>query len=722
MIDRIRTTLNKRGPGGILGLGKQFRIADKNDNRSLERDEFVYGMRDFGVGLTEAEAESLFEYFDKDKSGSINYDEFIFSIRGKMNNFRRALVNQAFDKIDADGSGNLTIDDLRGKYNARNHPDVKAGKKTEDQVLHDFLKTFESMYDYHRIDDDQVTRDEFIEYYNFISASCDNDQYFELLMNNTWRINDGADKNWNKKGWGGDYSGSKQAANQNSKQTERALDFGGSPAKSTGFDNQSRSAINDGPSSNIQNVINRVRAKLNSRGAKGYIGMQRQFKIMDDDNDKAINFNEFAKAMRDFGCGLNENETKLLFREFDRDNSNHLSIDEFIRGVRGEMNQFRKNLVTKCFKLLDKSGDGILKINDIKGHYNARNHPDVKSGKKTEDEILGEFLETFEAHHNIRSGYKDQKVTLEEFNEYYNNISANIDNDQYFENLIVNAYKLYQYDQKYMEYAPANYQAKKFATTGGRSGVYTNAPFGVTQGSTDYGTTSRPQTAQSYSQPTRQNNQPLSDENLLNAFRNRILARGVRGMTGLSKNFRIVDDNNSHTLEVSEFHKCCRDFRVDITDDEVKRLFKLFDLDGSGTIDYDEFLRAVRGPMNQNRVKLVKLAFQKLDKDGSGNLTIDDVRAYYNAKNHPDVRTGKKSEEEVLGDFLDTFEQHHAIATGDFKLRDKNVSWEEFLEYYNNVSASVDDDRYFELMIKNAWNLDNVSYQKAWRGDYRSGI
>ena len=66
-----------------------------------------------------------------------------------MNNFRRALVNQAFDKIDADGSGNLTIDDLRGKYNARNHPDVKAGKKTEDQVLHDFLKTFESMYDYH---------------------------------------------------------------------------------------------------------------------------------------------------------------------------------------------------------------------------------------------------------------------------------------------------------------------------------------------------------------------------------------------------------------------------------------------------------------------------------------------------------------------------------------------------------------------------------------------
>jgi hypothetical protein len=32
--------------------------------------------------------------------------------------------------------------------------------------------------------------------------------------------------------------------------------------------------------------------------------------------------------------------------------------------------------------------------------YDASRHPDVKTGKKTEDEILIEFLETFEMHHN----------------------------------------------------------------------------------------------------------------------------------------------------------------------------------------------------------------------------------------------------------------------------------------------------------------------------------
>jgi hypothetical protein len=62
----------------------------------------------------------------------------------------------------------------------------------------------------------------------------------------------------------------------------------------------------------------------------------------------------------------------------------------------------------------------------------------VKSGRKTEDDILGEFLETFEMHHNLKGGIRDQNVTREEFLEYYNNVSANIDNDQYFELMIVN--------------------------------------------------------------------------------------------------------------------------------------------------------------------------------------------------------------------------------------------------------------------------------------------
>ena len=50
------------------------------------------------------------------------------------------------------------------------------------------------------------------------------------------------------------------------------------------------------------------------------------------------------------------------------------------------------------------NGDGVLDINDIKQRYNAQMHPEVKSGKRTEDEVLTEFMETFEQHHNTIHG------------------------------------------------------------------------------------------------------------------------------------------------------------------------------------------------------------------------------------------------------------------------------------------------------------------------------
>ena len=65
------------------------------------------------------------------------------------------------------------------------------------------------------------------------------------------------------------------------------------------------------------------------------------------------------------------------------------------------MNAFRRALAEKAFRIMDKDKSGTLNIDDIKGVYNGKMHPDVKSGKKTEDEILGEFLDTFELHYSL---------------------------------------------------------------------------------------------------------------------------------------------------------------------------------------------------------------------------------------------------------------------------------------------------------------------------------
>lgn len=59
-----------------------------------------------------------------------------------------------------------------------------------------------------------------------------------------------------------------------------------------------------------------------------------------------------------------------------------------------------------------------------------------------------------------------------------------------------------------------------------------------------------------------------------------------------------MDDNNNKTLEPEEFAKAIKDFRIEIPENDIARVFNAFDRDGSGNVDYDELLRIVRGPMN----------------------------------------------------------------------------------------------------------------------------
>jgi Ca2+-binding EF-hand superfamily protein len=69
----------------------------------------------------------------------------------------------------------------------------------------------------------------------------------------------------------------------------------------------------------------------------------------------------------------------------------------------------------------------------------------------------------------------------------------------------------------------------------------------------------------------------------------------------MQRQFKIIDDNQSGNIDIYEFKKAIKDFRVDLTDNEIQLVFKAFDRDGSGAIDYDEFVRGVRGPLNAFR-------------------------------------------------------------------------------------------------------------------------
>lgn len=132
-----------------------------------------------------------------------------------------------------------------------------------------------------------------------------------------------------------------------------------------------------------------------------------------------------------------------------------------------------------------------------------------------------------------------------------------------------------------------------------------------------------------------------------------------------------MDDDGSRSLNNDEFSKALRDYRISTDPTEHKAIFNLFDPDRNGQISYDEFLKAIVGDMNPRRQALVLRAFKVIDKDNSGILDISDIKKTYNAKKHPDVLSGKCTEDDVLYEFLDTFESHYATKHGEQKTRDR---------------------------------------------------
>lgn len=179
-----------------------------------------------------------------------------------------------------------------------------------------------------------------------------------------------------------------------------------------------------------------------------------------------------------------------------------------------------------------------------------------------------------------------------------------------------------------------------------------------------------------------------------------LVGRGSHGIVGLGRKFRSMDDSGDKKLSFEEFHKALVEMKLNLAVSDIHRLFRSFDTDCNGYLSFDELLVGIRGQLNAKRLEMVKLAFKVLDKTGDGQITMADIEGRYDASRHPDVVSGIKGDKEVLLEFMSTFE-----AQGGGQAGDGVVTFDEFCKYYGSVSASVDDDEYFELMIRNVWHI-----------------
>ncbi|XP_067678424.1 calcyphosin-like protein [Haliotis asinina] len=189
-----------------------------------------------------------------------------------------------------------------------------------------------------------------------------------------------------------------------------------------------------------------------------------------------------------------------------------------------------------------------------------------------------------------------------------------------------------------------------------------------------------------------------SSKSPIERFRYRLfLHSGAKGIKSIGRMFKILDDDGNRRLSKEEFMKGITERRVNLKPDEFEALFAEIDKDGTGYIEYEEFLKALRGPMSPCRLRLVEQAFNKLDKTGDGIVTGDDLEGVYNYQHHPKFVSGEWTGKQCKRAFLDSFDiKDH---------EDGQVTKEEFINYYHGVSISIDQDPYFDLMMRTAWRL-----------------
>lgn len=289
---RLQAVLKQRGYG-LLGLLNSFQEFDLNGDGELSWDEFHAALLKSGLNPSPQDARALFTDLDSDASNSISYNEFIASMRGNISLKRRDIISRVFITIDRDGDGIISMSDIGSALSPKDHPDVKAGRITTSNFLNKFFDSFNIV-----TTSGLINLEQFIEYYTNVAA-FDDDSTFESTMNAMWRAPSAPAARESTR--------SLQSFASQSLQSKQPLDLP---------------------------EMEQLRSQLFARGTRGIVGLQRKFRILDDDGSGAVNLAEFKKGIRESGLQLNELQINTLFCYFDKDRSGSVSFDEFIQGIR----------------------------------------------------------------------------------------------------------------------------------------------------------------------------------------------------------------------------------------------------------------------------------------------------------------------------------------------------------------------------------------------------
>lgn len=174
---------------------------------------------------------------------------------------------------------------------------------------------------------------------------------------------------------------------------------------------------------------------------------------------------------------------------------------------------------------------------------------------------------------------------------------------------------------------------------------------------------------------------------------------GMHGPRRMRRMCFNADFQRNGTLPARGFEGLLSYIGIKLEEGEFEKILTLFEVEpqGSEVVDYVKFLRLMELKMPDVRIEVVKDAYVKLQESaGGGTVNITDLTRNFDPMSYPEVRGEEFTETEALEDFLRQWDVINA---------DGEVSWEEFLDYYRDVSLAIEQNCYFVELVRQTWNL-----------------
>ncbi|GFS04396.1 calcyphosin-2-like [Elysia marginata] len=179
-----------------------------------------------------------------------------------------------------------------------------------------------------------------------------------------------------------------------------------------------------------------VQDQISKRGIRTVTGLGRFYRKLDTYNTGVLDQYDLEKGLKTFHIKLDPQHLDEVFDILDPEGMKLLDYVDFIRGIIGEMTEYRKALVRKAFRKLDSSKKGLIHISDVSKFFNINAKYKPASGAVAGVSALQAFLE------DVRESSKQEVISYTEFEEYYEGLSVSLASDEDFANVLRNTWSV----------------------------------------------------------------------------------------------------------------------------------------------------------------------------------------------------------------------------------------------------------------------------------------